>query len=163
MRIFDKAAQLGLCVVTHAGYDIGFPGEMRCMPQQIANAVKKVGDFNLIAAHMGGWEDWENSIYHLAGTKVYIDTSFALSGYKYNNNELRSAEIKEAFGETGYFIQREKFIEFLSAFGAERILFGSDAPWDDPRVNMEFISSMPLTESEKAQIFSVNAKRIFKM
>ncbi|MBQ7595532.1 MAG: amidohydrolase family protein [Clostridia bacterium] len=163
LRIFDKAAQLGLAVVTHAGFDIGFPGEQRCMPRQIANAVKAVGNYKLIAAHMGGWEDWDEAMYYLAGTSVYIDTSFALSIYNYNNNELRSAEIKAAFGETGNFNSQSKFLEFIKAFGAQRILFGSDAPWDSPMTNINFINSLPIENSEKELIFSGNASRIFNI
>ena len=160
LRIFDKAAQLGLSVVTHSGFDIGFPGEKRCMPAQIANAVKSVGKFNLIAAHMGGWEDWDEAIYYLADTDVYIDTSFSLSVYNYVNNEERSQNIIQEFGETGYFIQQEKFLEFLKAFGAERIVFGSDSPWDTPQTNIEFINNLPISQAEKELIFSGNAKRI---
>ncbi len=163
LRIFDKAAQLGLAVVTHAGFDIGFPGEKRCMPAQIANAVKAVGDFKLAAAHMGGWEDWDEAIYFLAGTNVFIDTSFALSTYNYNNNEVRSDEIKSAFGEKGNFNTAEKFLEFVKAFGAQRIIFGSDAPWDDPRTNIDFINSLPIKSSEKELIFSGNSERIFNI
>lgn len=163
LRIFDKAAQLGLAVVTHAGFDIGFPGEKRCMPRQIANAVKAVGDFKLVAAHMGGWEDWDEAIYYLAGTRVNIDTSFSLSVYHYNNDELRFPEIKDAFGETGFFIMQEKFMEFFNAFGSERIVFGSDSPWDSPLTNVSFINALPISDDEKEQIFSSNAKRIFNI
>ncbi len=163
LRIFDKAGQLGLAVVTHAGYDIGFPGDTRCMPGRIANAVKKVGNFKLVAAHMGGWEDWDEVIFYLADTNVYIDTSFALSTYYYRNDELRPDEIKSAFGETGNFISGEKFMEFYKAFGAGRILFGSDAPWDSPRTNIDFINSMPIPDGDKDLIFSGNAKRIFNI
>ena len=41
LRIFERAAELDLIVVTHAGLDIGFPGIMRCSPKMLRNVIKK--------------------------------------------------------------------------------------------------------------------------
>ena len=161
LRIFERAAALHLCVVTHAGYDIGFPGEKRCMPQQAANAVQAVGDFKLILAHMGGWEDWDTVEALLPQTSVYIDTSFALSTYQYVNDQGRDPAIVEAFGAVGDFVQEEQFLRFVRLFGAERILFGSDAPWDTPETNLRFIRSLPLQQAETDAILGGNAQRLF--
>ncbi|MBQ7370323.1 MAG: amidohydrolase family protein, partial [Blautia sp.] len=54
LRIIDRAAELGLIVLTHAGLDVGFPGEVRCSPQMCRHVVDEIGDFPFILAHMGG-------------------------------------------------------------------------------------------------------------
>ena len=41
LRILEKAGELGLIVVTHAGLDIGFPGCRFCTPEKARNALKQ--------------------------------------------------------------------------------------------------------------------------
>ena len=61
LNIFDRAAELDLIVVTHAGLDIGFPGVIKCSPQMARNVIEKIGEFKFILAHMGGWKNWAES------------------------------------------------------------------------------------------------------
>ena len=65
LRILDCCAMLGLVVVTHSGYDIGFPGVSHSSPQMALNAVKAIGrgtgKYCLILAHMGGWKNWDDT------------------------------------------------------------------------------------------------------
>ena len=44
--------------------------------------------------------------------------------------------------------------------GAERILFGSDCPWDDPANEIALINRMPLSEHERELIFFRNAEKL---
>ena len=59
LRILERAGALGLIVVTHAGYDIGFPGCACCTPEKARSALRQVGPVKLVLAHMGGWRCWE--------------------------------------------------------------------------------------------------------
>ena len=59
LRIFERAAEVGLVVITHAGLDIGFPGVVRCSPVMAGNVVSAIGDFPFVLAHMGGWGNWD--------------------------------------------------------------------------------------------------------
>ena len=59
LRILERAGTLGLIVVTHAGYDIGFPGCACCTPEKARSALRQVGPVKLVLAHMGGWRCWE--------------------------------------------------------------------------------------------------------
>lgn len=43
LRILERAGALGLIVVTHAGFDIGFPGCRCCTPEKARNALQEVG------------------------------------------------------------------------------------------------------------------------
>ena len=56
LNIFDRAAELDLIVVTHAGLDIGFPGVVKCSPKMSRNVIEKIGNFKFVLAHMGGWK-----------------------------------------------------------------------------------------------------------
>ena len=46
-------------MLVHAGLDVGFPGVVRGSPRMVINAMKAVGSFGLILAHMGGWRCWD--------------------------------------------------------------------------------------------------------
>ena len=63
LRIMERAAELGMIVITHAGLDIGFPGVVRCTPAMCGHVVKEIGSFPQIAAHMGGWRNWKEVPY----------------------------------------------------------------------------------------------------
>lgn len=64
LRIMDRAAELGLITLTHAGLDIGFPGAVFCTPEMIVNIYRELGGIPLILAHMGAggsgmtWSVW---------------------------------------------------------------------------------------------------------
>lgn len=153
LRILDRAAQLDLIVVTHAGMDIGFPGVVHCSPQMLRHAVKEVGPFRFVLAHMGGWHNWNEVAENLADTGVLLDTSFSTGtihplddGY-YQPEELPMMD-------------EEQFMELYRAFGAERLVFGTDSPWSVPEESIAFIQELPVTEEEKQKIFSANARRL---
>lgn len=154
LRIFEQAASLGLWVVTHAGDDIGFPGLVRCAPEMVQNAIAQVGDFPLILAHMGGWKNWDR-VEQLAETKVYLDTAFSLGTITPIDDHYTTEELQ--------MLSAERFCTIVRAFGAERILFGTDSPWGDQQKTLESIRALPLTAQEKALILGENAKNILKL
>ncbi len=153
LRILDKAGQLGLVVLTHAGDDIGFPGQVRCSPQMLKNALKQVGNITLIAAHMGGWKNWHKVRELLADTNVYIDTAFSLGNI---------CELEKGFypPEQLKLMSDEEFFETVRLFGSKRVLFGSDSPWTDQSKSLEDICALPLTQAEKEDILYGNARRL---
>lgn len=153
LRIFEVCAELGLWVLTHAGDDIGFPGVLRCSPELCRDALRQVPGLKLIAAHMGGWRNWERVAENLADTGAYIDTAFSLGSivplgdgyYDDKNTALLGAE---------------DFCSLVRAFGSGRVLFGTDTPWTDRAMEVEHLRALPLSEGEKADILGVNAERI---
>lgn len=153
LRIFEQAASLGLWVVTHAGDDIGFPGLVRVSPEMVKNAIGEVGDFPLILAHMGGWKNWDR-VEQLAETKVYLDTSFSLGAITPIDDHYTPEELQ--------MLSAERFCAIVRAFGAERILFGTDSPWGDQGKTLEAIRALPLTAQQKEQILGQNALRVLK-
>lgn len=154
LRILDRAAELGLIVVTHAGDDIGFPGVVRCSPEMIRNALRQVGDFPFVLAHMGGWKNWNRVADQLADTGVYLDTAFSLG-------EIEALEADYYSREERQLLSNREFCKLVHAFGADRVLFGTDSPWTDSAHEIAKLRAMPgLSEQEKAAILGGNAQRL---
>ncbi len=156
LHILEAAADFGLTVVVHGGIDIGFPDNLCCTPKKIANAVKQVGNIKLIAAHMGGWRMWHQARDELAPLKnVFIDTSFSL-GY------LDNADTEYIPYLWRNMLDNEQAVELIRAFGAERVLFGTDSPWRNQKDEAEQIDALPLTKEEKDRILYQNALELLK-
>lgn len=156
LRILDRAGELGLVVVTHAGLDIGYPGVERCSPEMILNAVKQVGAVKLVLAHMGGWRQWAKAEELLAGQSVWLDTSFS------------AGEITPL--EDGYYstkdllmLNESDFLRMIRKFGADRVLFGTDSPWSDQKSSLDLIRALPLESGERDAILGGNACKLFRI
>lgn len=156
LRILYRAAELDLIVVTHAGLDIGFPGVVRCSPQMAKNVVDELNEFKFVLAHMGGWKNWDEVLKILAGTKIFIDTSFSTGkiiprrDFVWQNDDLKLLDAAQV-------------MEFVKIFSAERILFGTDSPWTSARDSIEFIKDLPLSEGDKGKILGGNARRLLNI
>ena len=151
LRILERAGELGLTVVTHAGFDIGYPGVVRCSPEMALRAVRQVGPVTLVLAHMGGWRSWDEVEELLPGTGVYLDTAFSLGGIPsdgwYAPEELPMLDQKH-------------FVLLVRKFGAHRILFGTDSPWGGQARELEQLRALPLRSEERSAILGGNARRL---
>ena len=87
----------------------------------------------------------------LADTSALLDTSFSLGSLTPRD---------EALPLDRQMLSDEAFVSLVRAFGAERILFGSDCPWGSPQNDLQHIRRLPLTDEEKAAILGGNAKRL---
>lgn len=153
LRILDRAAELDLIVVTHAGLDIGFPGVVRCSPEMARRVVEEVGEFKFVLAHMGGWKNWSDVLKLLGGTGIFIDTSFSTGkiiprkDFHWQADELK-------------LLTPAEFMDFVKIFGADRILFGTDSPWTSPKTSIDFIKNLPLVADDQNKILGLNAKKL---
>ena len=136
-RIIDAASELGLITVVHAGVDPKCPEDVHCTPKMARKVLDDVKPEKLVLAHMGGNEMWDDVERYLVGQNVYFDTGVIL------NTMLQ-----------------EQFLRIVHMHGADRILFGTDSPWADQKNFVALLEHMPLTEEEKAAIFSENAKKL---
>ena len=78
VRILARCGELGLMLVMHGGADIGFPGVEKCSPAMLRRALDQAGPVTLVAAHMGGWRNWQEVPESLLDTHVYLDTAYTL-------------------------------------------------------------------------------------
>ncbi len=151
MRIIDKAAELGLVIVTHSGVDIGLPQKVHCTPDMVLRVMKEVKPEKLVLAHMGGWMMWEEVMDKLADLPVYFDTAFSIGKINWVDKNIKS---------DFHMLTDEEFVNMVRRHGSDKILFATDSPWADQKEYAELISKMPLTEEEKEKIYYKNAVKL---
>lgn len=137
LRIIKKAEKLGLLVMFHAGVDIGLPPPVYATPQKIRSVLKHTDGSHLIAAHLGGWQMWDDVERYLVGTNIYLDTAY----------------IKD-------YISPEQCRRIIENHGAEHILFGSDSPWERPADTLAFLQTLGLSQEQLDCITHKNALRL---
>ncbi len=156
LRILDRAGELGLMVVMHAGDDIGFPGMVRCSPALTDRALRQVGPVTLIMAHMGGWRNWAQAVDLAVHPNAYIDTAFSLGAF------TPLADGRYQPQETAL-LPADGFCQLVRAFGARRTLFATDSPWGDQWDTVRQVEALPLTAEEKQAIYSKNALQLLRL
>ena len=156
VNILRKAGELGLIVLIHSGWDIGFPAGEQALPERMAKALHESGEVRVILAHMGGWMAWREAEEVFAGENVYIDTAFSLGEFVSNGDGYYSSR------EECLMLRDEEFMRIIHAFGADRVLFGTDSPWASQAETLRVVSTL-LNEDEKAQILSANAQRLLNL
>ena len=152
VRILERCGELGLMVVMHGGADIGFPGVEKCSPAMLRRALDQAGPVTLIAAHMGGWRNWQEVPEYLLDAGVYLDTAYTLGNIAPLDDHYAPEELP--------MLADERFVELTRIFGSDRVLFGTDSPWDNTCLCVERIRNLPLTEDEKEDIFHRNACKL---
>jgi len=137
LRIYSYALNKGLILLHHAGFDPGFQPPFRSSPRQFARIAEAMGGGVIIAAHLGGHDQWDDVEDCLAGSNIYLDTSM---GFEY--------------------FSHDQFCRIVKKHGADKILFGSDAPWSNAGMEIEHIKALPLPEGDIDAILGDNARRI---
>ncbi len=128
--IYEVLTELDMPVLVHAGdarYD--FSG-----PKRIAHVLDKHPDLKLIAAHMGGYTEWQAASEYLAHRKVWFDTSSTLW-------KLPIPDVQKLIRE----------------HGIEWILFGSDYPMWDHEDEWHRFEQLGLSGSDKDAVLYKNA------
>ena len=153
LRIIDKASELGLIVLTHAGWDIGIPGHNYCDTKHIQRVMREVGPDRLVLAHMGGWQDWKAVGEELAGLPLYFDASCS-------TGDIVPAPGTTRTPEESHNMNREQFIHLVRKLGTDRILFATDCPWSDQAESLRFVRSCGFSQQELADILGNNAQKL---
>lgn len=140
VRILKKCEELGLLVTLHAGKDVGILPPVHCMPERLRHVLDTVSGENIIAAHLGGWDVWDDVEKYLVGTPVYFDTSYTVP-----------------------YISREQLLRIFENHGYDKILFATDSPWEVQGDTAAYLSSLGISDENLDKIFSENAKRLLKL
>lgn len=137
--LYDELERRGLPVVFHAGYDVFSPKLIHCPPERALKMLEKHPRMKVVLAHLGGNDCWQQVCEILAGIggEVYFDTAF-----------------------TSRYCPDELMEKIIRRHGADRILFASDCPWDDPLAIKEKIERLGISDDDKEKIFSGNARRL---
>lgn len=137
LRIYDYALSRGLIVLHHAGFDPGFSPSFNSSPQRFARVADAMQGGVIVAAHLGGYGDWDDVERHLVGKNIFLDTS---NGFEY--------------------FPQDQFLRIARAHGVDKILFASDSPWSDTKAEIDRLNALPLSDTEKNLILGGNARRL---
>ncbi|MFA5340770.1 MAG: amidohydrolase family protein [Clostridia bacterium] len=140
LKIYDYALSKGLIILHHAGEDHGMPPPYRSNPEKFAYIADQMKGGIVIAAHLGGHNQWDDVERYLVGKNIYLDTSMGFEYYP-----------------------KDQFLRIVKAHGADRILFGSDSPWSNAVNEISAINSLPIDQNSKEMILGNNAKRILNI
>lgn len=133
LKIYD-CCEGRLPILLHTGdsrYDFSNPN--RLLP-----ILKIYRNLTVIGAHFGGFSVWEKAAGKLAGTpNLYVDCS-----------------------STMFKLPAERVVDLIHAYGADRVLFGTDYPMWSPVVEVERFMRLKLTEGERRLILHQNAEKL---
>jgi len=124
-------------VVFHMG-DKKKSAQCLSAPHKLAAILGRFPKLKAVAAHMGGYHRWEESLAELAGKELYFDTSSTIA-----------------------YVDKTLLKKIVARHGTERIVLGSDFPLQSPAEAYAELESLDfLTASEKEAIAGKNAARL---
>ena len=133
--IYDCFAKNNLPVLFHAGdYRYDFSG-----PERIGHVLDKHPDLTVIAAHFGGYTEWDKSYQFLCGRKVYFDTSSTLWRLPY-----------------------DQALKMIDKHGVDQFLFGVDYPMWDHAGELERFYKLGLSAEDHQKILFENGKKLLE-
>lgn len=110
-------------------------------PRRIARIHKDFPKLKLMAAHLGGYQQWDEATKCLRGDETLkFDVSSSLA-----------------------FLTPERAAEIIHIYGSENCFFGSDFPMWDHEEELERFLALGLTEEENRMIFSENIKNFLDL
>ena len=155
LDIIDRASELRLAVMIHAGLDIGIMPHNFSSVEHICTVLREVAPEKFILAHMGGWKCWDDVESTLCGEKVYLDTAFVLGKYEpYDYMNVPEEKTK--------MLSDGQFKRMVKKHGANRILFGTDSPWSDQKKTLEKVKEL-IPKEEQSLILFENTKTLLNI
>ena len=106
-------------------------------PAKLASVLGAFPRLTVIAAHLGGYQMWDEAIARLAGRNIYVDTSSAL-----------------------FALEPAEAVRIIRAYGTDRVLFGTDYPMWHHEEELERFMRLELTEDERDAILWRNAAKL---
>ena len=137
-RLFPMYEQLQgkLPILFHMGdhrFDYSHPARLKHLLELFPN-------LQVIAAHFGGYELYEEAYGLLKDTGCFFDVSSSLM-----------------------FMQPGEAERYINLYGAERFVYGSDYPMWDPVEEMSRFMKLKLTNDQREQIFYKTAEHLLKI
>lgn len=109
-------------------------------PRRLANIMKRYPKMTVIAAHMGGYSEWDEAERYIIGENCYIDTSSSIR-----------------------FLPPERSRELIRRHGADKVLFGTDYPLALHKEELDCFDKLELSQEEQEQILWKNAYKLLQL
>lgn len=129
IEMFKAIADSGLPTLVHMG-DSRYEGSR---PTKLARVLELIPNLRVIAAHLGGYERWNEALDCLIGKDLLIDTSSSLS-----------------------FLPKKKALDIIHAHGVDKVVFGVDFPMWSHDDEFARYMSLGLTPAENRLILADN-------
>jgi predicted TIM-barrel fold metal-dependent hydrolase len=135
MKLFEKL-EGRLPVLIHTGdYRYEFSN-----PDMVIDVLDAFPKLDFIGAHFGGWSVWDEAEQKLLKKRMWVDTSSSF-----------------------YSMDSSRALELIRAWGAERVLFGSDYPMWSPVDELKKINALSLTAEEREKILHGNIEKLLNL
>lgn len=138
--IWRAVSDTGLLLLLHTGFDVAFPHDRICDPARVAALAEAYPKLRLIAAHIGGWGDWEESRRHVIGRPITVDLSASLS-----------------------LMPPEQARDLILSHPPDRIVWGSDSPWFDHADDLARLRALDLPGDLLERILSGTPKELLRI
>ena len=136
-----RCGELGLIVAFHAGMDYEDCENVRVTPTRAARLLDKLSRTTVVLAHMGGIGFEDEAARLLAGAQgLMVDTSFSAGR-----------------------LSPSHMGDLIAAYGAEKVLFGTDSPWNSGADSAGLINAAGLSDGDRELIFHKNAERLLHL
>jgi predicted TIM-barrel fold metal-dependent hydrolase len=106
-------------------------------PEMVIDVLDAFPKLDFIGAHFGGWSVWDEAEQKLLNKRMWVDTSSSF-----------------------YSMDSDRAFSLIRAWGADRVLFGTDYPMWSPVEELKFFNSLPLTEEEREKILHGNIEKL---
>jgi len=126
-----------LVVLMHCGDEIAPLEHVEPTPPRILAMHQRHPEVQLILAHLGGYQEWDEAEALLCGRDVYLDISYV-------------------FGHCS----DEQVKRMVRAHGADRIIWGSDFPWQSECDALAGLDRLGLSPAERQAVLCGNARRV---
>ncbi len=138
-RLYEALIERKMILVAHAGRDPLDRQEVFGTPERFAKTVQCYPELSVVLAHLGGLRMWDDVRRHLlpASENVYFDTAYV-----------------------SFYMGPQDMLELIRDIGPERVIFGSDYPWEEPGKAAKIIARSGLEKAEREAVFWKNAIKL---
>lgn len=140
IKKYDYALNKGLIILFHAGYDPIGKEPFKSNPKMFKRVLRELRGGTIVAAHLGGQQQWAEVEDELAGEDIYLDTSMGTEYYG-----------------------KDRFKSILAAHGDDKILFATDSPWSDAGVEIADLKAWGIPQESLEKIFHSNAEKLLNI
>jgi predicted TIM-barrel fold metal-dependent hydrolase len=137
LEIYEICQELGLVIIFHCGKDGSYLPPYKSSPKRLLMIKRDFPHLKFVGGHFGGLRMWDEVEKWLIGQEIYLDTSIFL--------EVCS---------------QWQVVRMLQNHPADYILFGSDAPWGNPRRSLEILLGLPISQELKEKICWKNSIKL---
>ncbi|MDR3053170.1 MAG: amidohydrolase family protein [Coriobacteriales bacterium] len=137
--LYDAAIEEGLIIVFHAGAGMDYDA-IRGSKEDFDALLAQYDYERFVFAHLGGRPNFQKFPEFKSGWPGYLDLAYSVG-----------------------FMPDEYLLALIRDFGSNRILFGTDGPWQSEAENIARLKTIGLSEQELADILYNNAARLLNI